>query len=895
MPNEGGLHCWYPGCQKVCPTRAGLTRHFAIHGAHALARGQRAADNKVAEEMNEPFNNFLNGASPPRSRQGSAQAEGPRSKRIMHPNASWAYFSTGERANPVEDEAEQFETDKALEDNAFYPFHDQPNFKAARFLMNPGGVMTSERRVEEFQDVLESFGNDLQFKTKDQLLELVNDIPGTHLKWEETKLTVPNTDERSPSYMRSTYLLFHRDLRDVVASLIGNRDFAADMDYAPYREYDHNGERIFSEMASGECWLRRQGELPEGATACPLICASDETVLSILKGNNSAWPVYLSIGNIRRGARYLDRRRGLILIGYLPIPEDANEDEKHTERYRSFSQQLFHATLQHIFRELAALSNEGMFVQCADGFYRQVYPFLATWIADYPEQALLAGVLRGRCPCCYIPLKERGHNIAGSPRCLGDRELLAQHFNITELRRQFGYRKLDIFVSQIPDTNIHSILTSDLLHQLLKGLFIEHLVQWINGLIEQEHGKDGLDELSCRLRATPYFPGLRLFYDGVNFSKWTATDAQNLISIYTPAITGLAKARFYNNLKAFDPVHKGNYNFPKMHSIQHYREDIEEFGALDGLNSEHTERNHQAMCKDPWRSSNKCRPEFQMLQRVYYEDIFRQKEVYLQEHGLLQREVRTAKGVRNRVFNEIEGCTLASRSYPGYPKTIAAAAIDEGIVGLQDHVRRYLLSLQFRAQHPPPRHNHTSLLHAPAFDGVIKRRPGARIKWLPHPIARCDGSLISHYLRATERWTERRTGRAQTRWDCVLIDQTTNKRARQGLLPYRPARVLLFFSFEHDGQTHEVALIEWFSFASQEPDPVTGLFQLKPSIIHHHNERKRDASVISLSDIVRSTLIIPRWKSQTPEQDRTEVLDTHDTFWLNAFSDRDAFLTMAAF
>jgi hypothetical protein len=43
-----------------------------------------------------------------------------------------------------------------------------------------------------------------------------------------------------------------------------------------------------------------QKELPEGATTAPIILASDKTMVLQFRGDKSAWPVYLSIGNIAK-------------------------------------------------------------------------------------------------------------------------------------------------------------------------------------------------------------------------------------------------------------------------------------------------------------------------------------------------------------------------------------------------------------------------------------------------------------------------------------------------------------------------------------------------------------------------------------------------------------------
>jgi len=39
-------------------------------------------------------------------------------------------------------------------------------------------------------------------------------------------------------------------------------------------------------------------------------------------------------------------------------------------------------------------------VKCADGLYRHVVYGLGPYIADYPEQVLISGIVQGWCPRC---------------------------------------------------------------------------------------------------------------------------------------------------------------------------------------------------------------------------------------------------------------------------------------------------------------------------------------------------------------------------------------------------------------------------------------------------------------------------------------------------------------
>jgi hypothetical protein len=108
------------------------------------------------------------------------------------------------------------------------------------------------------------------------------------------------------------------------------------------------------------------------------------------------------------------------------------------------------------------------------------------------------------------------------------------------------------FTSDFPRGDIYEMISPDILHQLIKGTFKDHLVAWICEYLVIKHGERQagiiLDEIDrqyiyhispytgCQLvhsiAAVPPFPGLRRFPHGRRFKQWTGDDSKALMKVW---------------------------------------------------------------------------------------------------------------------------------------------------------------------------------------------------------------------------------------------------------------------------------------------------------------------------------------------------------------------------
>ena len=82
------------------------------------------------------------------------------------------------------------------------------------------------------------------------------------------------------------------------------------------------------------------------------------------------------------------------------------------------------------------------------------------------------------------------------------------------------------FWKDLPFTNIFTCIMPDILHQLHKGIFHDHLVQWCLGVI-------GEKEMDARFQAVSQYPNLCHFKKGIStVSQWTGMEHKEMERVF---------------------------------------------------------------------------------------------------------------------------------------------------------------------------------------------------------------------------------------------------------------------------------------------------------------------------------------------------------------------------
>ncbi|QRV92599.1 hypothetical protein RhiJN_20617 [Ceratobasidium sp. AG-Ba] len=337
---------------------------------------------------------------------------------------------------------------------------------------------------------------------------------------------------------RVQYLMM-RDIEHVIRDIIANPAFREDLIYALVRVWTtpEKKERVYGDMWTADWWWNMQIRLrgrAEAATLIPLVIASDQTRLSTMCGGQKAYPVYVTVGNIGKDVRRKPSQRATVLLGYLPV--DAFEDIADDDEHRRMKAELIHRSMETMLRPLKAASEKGVDMWCADGRLRRVFPMVAAYIADWPEQNLMACTSEGSCPICVTKQKGRGDINNSQP--LRDR-----NETLNAIRAYFDYKSRiqlkDLSLkpvwpwwASLPDTDFTTCLTPDLLHQLYQGVFKTHLVRWIQYLV-------GIKKLDSRFIATTRAAGMTHFGKGISrVQQWTGRESKEMLKQFLPLVVG---------------------------------------------------------------------------------------------------------------------------------------------------------------------------------------------------------------------------------------------------------------------------------------------------------------------------------------------------------------------
>lgn len=177
-------------------------------------------------------------------------------------------------------------------------------------------------------------------------------------------------------------------------------------------------------MHTGDWWWKQQKDHPPGATIIPILLSNDKTIMSLSHGNQTLWPIYISIGNLDSKTRHYQTWSGVLLLGSISIIHKWSEDGNN--KNKNLKAKIYHLVLKTMLQRkyLLLTSNRsdtiildialwdtyknGIEIRCTNGFKQCCYPIFAGLMVDYKEQVLITRIKSNRLySICHVLPKKR--------------------------------------------------------------------------------------------------------------------------------------------------------------------------------------------------------------------------------------------------------------------------------------------------------------------------------------------------------------------------------------------------------------------------------------------------------------------------------------------------------
>ncbi|KAJ6533574.1 hypothetical protein B0H19DRAFT_964937 [Mycena capillaripes] len=808
--------------------------------------------------------------------------------------------------------------------NIYAPFTSKIDWEIARWAKLRGSGSTAFTDLLKIEGVAKSLG--LSYGSSLELNGLIDEkLPGRP-KFTRSEVVVAG----------EVYDLYSRNIIECVRALFGNTDFAPYLFVAPERHYADKDQtiRLYHNMHTGKWWWSTQKQVEKnnpGATIIPILLSSDKTQLTMF-GNRTAYPVYLTIGNIPKEIRRKPSRRAYVLLAYLPTSRLGHIQNKAARR-RTLAN-LFHACLSFITAPLREAGATGIAIASGDGKLRRGHPIVACYIGDYPEQLLVTCVKTGWCPTGEVGHEDLGDGDTTCPsrnlaKILDALDKLDEGGTIyAQACTDAGIKPVvHPFWEHLPYTNIFLSITSDVLHQLYQGI-IKHLIGWLKESL-------GEAELDARCRRLPPNHNICLFMKGISHLNRVTGREHDQISRFllgiivdvklpgglsaarlveavrgvldftyiaqypmhtTETLDGLedARMRFHRNKAIFvDLGIRNDFNLPKLHSMEHYPENVTFFGTLDNCNTEYTERLHIDLAKDAYRSTN-CKDEFSQM-TLWLE----RKEKILRHSEFVDWKLRGSPGppiIENLNPGIIYERKLIMAKHPTH-KSVKFSTLEAayGASFFRDALSRYIVGLTDPGISAAQIERESN-----SFDVSFNAVPVfQRIKFStsdPYGNNGPEDSIVDS-VHVQPHKTLKNGEEVPARFDTVLVN--TGLGGKTGTAGYRIAQVRVVFTLpprlvkstfpSNIVPPKYLAYVEWFS--SFKPQPERHHLMYKVSRVIKHGDRY--ASIIPVNNIRRSIHLLPKFGPVAPVEWKSHnVLDKCPVFFANPWTDRHIYATL---
>ncbi|KAG2068111.1 hypothetical protein BDR04DRAFT_1129339 [Suillus decipiens] len=637
-----------------------------------------------------------------------------------------------------------------------------------------------------------------------------------------------------PPWMDDEFEVWYRDPCGMAYNIIANPNYKDEIDYVPYHFMSRDWTWKQADTILQDPETHRSALVP-----VKTVLNSDKTTVSVGTGNNEYYPLYTSISNVHNTVQHT-HHDALVIIGFLTIPKTDKSHSKD-DAFRIFCHQLFHSSLSTILSTLRPVMTTYEVVHCGDGHFWHIIYSLGPYIVDYEEQLVLSF-------CTNLD----GGGIYHTHEFT---DFLINKLHADVLWDEFG------LIGDLVMTDIHELLSFDLLHQLIKGAFKDHLIDWVAKYLKAMHrtkqSEEIMSDIDRRVAAVASFSGddskvlMKVFLPAIEVHipqdmvhafhallEFCHLVQCNVITEDILIQIQDALRHFHHYRKIFNTVIP-TFSLPHQHLMAHYMDMIRLFGAPNGLCSLITESKHIEAVKEPWRWSSRHNA-----------------------LGMLTGTIlSSALAALAADENEQVAPTIAPQ--PHAPVNEPQPDIDDGEIVDSPMVFAYVAL----AKTPHDAHNPKGIPAAglPRHEGKLQVFNSAvAIFYAPSDLSGIGGMRHKH-IHACPLWE-------------------INAEGMRGL---KVAKVICFFSFKNNWEVYQCALIQWFKIGDC-PDEDTGMWMVAPSF---HEDSLRDLAVIHIEMVFHAAHLIPIYGSEyiPPSLKFYQSLDTFSLFYVNKYTDHHVF------
>ncbi|KAI0263871.1 hypothetical protein BC834DRAFT_1042725 [Gloeopeniophorella convolvens] len=256
------------------------------------------------------------------------------------------HFSSGRAGAPMQQqELSQYEElrkqfDATSPGNIYAPFASEMDWEIARWAKQRGPSSRALTDLLAIPGVSERLG--ISFKNARELNNTIDSqLPGRP-PFRREQIVVAGV----------AFDIYYRDIIECIKALFGDPKFQPYLAFSPERHYTDAtcSERQFHDMHTGEWWWSVQEEVERekpGATIIPIVLSTDKTQLTLFR-DKTAYPVYMTIGNISKDIRRKPSFCASVLLAYLPATR-LEHVKKGPHRTRMIAN-LYHAAMRCIVR-----------------------------------------------------------------------------------------------------------------------------------------------------------------------------------------------------------------------------------------------------------------------------------------------------------------------------------------------------------------------------------------------------------------------------------------------------------------------------------------------------------------------------------------------------------------